>query len=284
MVWQAPAAILCNQPLPQNVETYVTPTFILDSTLCSIKWWSPQVLPTGILVHVLTVYIYIPNFMLQDGQFWCHSPCTYLSLWVWFRGIPVSDNKTSFLRLQLVSLQRPYLHLQHTVNRHTFAYTLYQHIQLFLSSKSRHSRTSFPIMIVPENMRHLLQVNYTLPDLPQLDCMFPVHWDAKIASESLQFLTRFKITPQPTKLSFCLLLGKSKLGEHRTITADYREKCKEAFSALLEDQTDFLTWITLPHTCTLFYCLCSQFVIPNDNVYYYRSGLWWNIVFCNCCM
>ena len=32
MVWQAPAAILCNQPLPQNVETYVTPTFILDST------------------------------------------------------------------------------------------------------------------------------------------------------------------------------------------------------------------------------------------------------------
>ena len=61
MVWQAPAAILCNQPLPQNVETYVTPTFILDSTLCSIKWWSPQVLPTGILVHVLRVYYIFPT-------------------------------------------------------------------------------------------------------------------------------------------------------------------------------------------------------------------------------
>ena len=34
MVWQAPAAILYNQSLPQNVETYVTPSFILDSTLC----------------------------------------------------------------------------------------------------------------------------------------------------------------------------------------------------------------------------------------------------------
>lgn len=131
------------------------------------------------------------------------------------------------------TMQKPYLHLLHVVNQHTFAYTLYRHIQTFLTKNQVECRLQFPISIVPPYLHSILSVHLKQPELHTLDHLFPRNWDIVNKKDILYFLTRFKTSTNNLNMTFTLKLGKTQLGVGTEIPDDYRKECRLVFDALL---------------------------------------------------
>ena len=134
---------------------------------------------------------------------------------------------------QMLALQKPYVHLLHTVNTHTFGYTLLQNIRTFLVKGQVEGRITLPIAIVPPCMQHIVNIHLTHPELKLLDNILPHKWDIILKNGTLDFLTRFKSTPNYLKMTFSIKLGKTRLGVGDSIPDDYRAECLQVYSALL---------------------------------------------------
>ena len=70
---------------------------------------------------------------------------------------------------QMLALQKPYVHLLHSVNTHIFGYTLLQHIRTFLVKGQVEGRVTLPIAIVPPCMQHIVNIHLKHPELKLLD-------------------------------------------------------------------------------------------------------------------
>ena len=66
---------------------------------------------------------------------------------------------------QMLALQKPYVHLLHIVNTHTFGFTLLQNIRTFFAKGQVEGRITLPIAIVPPCMQHMVNIHLTHPEL-----------------------------------------------------------------------------------------------------------------------
>ena len=90
---------------------------------------------------------------------------------------------------QMFALQKPYLHLLHIVDTHTFGYTLLQNIRIFLV-KGQVDVITLPKAIIPPCMQHMVNIHLTHPELKQLDHILPrkrdiilIKWDIRLSEE-----------------------------------------------------------------------------------------------------
>ena len=147
----------------------------------------------------------------------------------------------------MLALQKPYVHLLRIVDTHTFgfaflqnirkifvSFTLLQNIRTFFVKGQVEGRITLPIaIIVPPCMQHMVNIHLTLPELKQLGHILPHKWDILLKNGTIDFLTRFKSTPNYFKMTFSINLGKTWLGVYESIPDDYRAECLHFYSALL---------------------------------------------------
>ena len=109
---------------------------------------------------------------------------------------------------QVLALQKPYVHLLRIVDIHIFGFTLLQNIWPFFVKGQVEGRITPPIAIVPPCMQHMVNIHLTHPELKKLDHILPQKLDILLKNGTSDFLTRFKSTPNYSKMTFSIKLGK----------------------------------------------------------------------------
>lgn len=134
----------------------------------------------------------------------------------------------------MCDIQRRFEHLSRIVSPSSFAYHLVTTIHHFLSKRPKRGSFTFPISIIPDSQTYLLDNTYEHSDFNRLDSILPEFWDITVSNNQLEFLTDLRFKTNYAKLQFNLFLGKTTFSTGCAIPNDYRSKCTEVLTSMLE--------------------------------------------------